>query len=365
MGCSINAVENQPLISVIVPVYNTAPWLRKCLDSICGQTYQNLEILCVNDGSTDESAEILAEYAAKDSRIKVFTQENAGLSAARNTGLEHATGEWVTGVDSDDWIELDAYELAIQHTHRGIDLVCFGAYIDGDLSGKLRTIVEEYYTIKQEERVSLMSRVLDVNVSFWNKLWRRTVIEENKIRFPRGLWYEDAAFFYCMAAFAGDVYFITRPLYHYVRRGSSIMGMSAQKALKCLDHLRIVEFVCDFYKQHQVLDKMRYVLDFMFDDQCSNTLKTLPESMHDEVRRLSYDMAVRMDVFRNKSLSRVNMLRNERFSALHRAFHWYKENRECFGVFGKAIYSIAYEKDKRIHRVLGKVVMTENKAARN
>ena len=86
-------MPDSPLISVIVPVYNVEKYLRKCLDSICGQTYRNLEILCVNDGSTDGSAAILEEYAARDARIKVFTQPNRGLSAARNTGLEHATVE--------------------------------------------------------------------------------------------------------------------------------------------------------------------------------------------------------------------------------------------------------------------------------
>lgn len=104
-----------PLISVIVPVYNTAPYLRQCLDSICNQTYQNLEVICVNDGSTDNSAEILEEYAAKDSRIIVITQTNAGPSVARNVAIEQAKGEWIASVDSDDWIEPDTYEYFVRH----------------------------------------------------------------------------------------------------------------------------------------------------------------------------------------------------------------------------------------------------------
>lgn len=91
-----------PKISVIIPVYNTEKYLAECLDSVLGQTFQDIEVLCVNDGSTDNAAAVLAEYAAKDNRIKVLTQENQGLSAARNTALEVAEGEWITFLDSDD-----------------------------------------------------------------------------------------------------------------------------------------------------------------------------------------------------------------------------------------------------------------------
>lgn len=115
-----------PLISVIVPVYNTEKYLRKCLDSICGQTYRSLEILCVNDGSTDGSAAILEEYAAKDNRIKVIIQANGGLSAARNTGLEHATGEWIMGVDSDDYIDCDTIEKVLNEDSLKADVIVFG-----------------------------------------------------------------------------------------------------------------------------------------------------------------------------------------------------------------------------------------------
>ena len=92
------------LISILVPVYNVSSYLRDCLDSILRQTYPSIEIICINDGSTDNSLEILNEYKDKDSRITVISQTNSGLSAARNTGLEVAKGEWVTFVDSDDCI---------------------------------------------------------------------------------------------------------------------------------------------------------------------------------------------------------------------------------------------------------------------
>ena len=94
-------------VSIIVPVYNIEKYLAKCLDSLINQTLEDIEIICVNDGSTDNSAEILNEYAQKDCRIKIINQDNAGLSAARNTGINAANGEYIGYVDSDDWIDLN------------------------------------------------------------------------------------------------------------------------------------------------------------------------------------------------------------------------------------------------------------------
>lgn len=101
---------NNPKISIIVPVYNVEKYLSKCLNSLINQTLAELEILCVNDGSTDNSAKILADFAKMDSRIKVFFQENSGQSAARNLAIERATGEYLGFVDSDDWVDLDYFE---------------------------------------------------------------------------------------------------------------------------------------------------------------------------------------------------------------------------------------------------------------
>ena len=102
--------SNMGKISVIVPVYNAEKYLNYALSSICGQTYQNLEILLIDDGSTDNSLKCCEEWAKKDKRIRVFHQENAGASAARNAGIEHASGQYVMFMDGDDWIDRDMYE---------------------------------------------------------------------------------------------------------------------------------------------------------------------------------------------------------------------------------------------------------------
>ena len=117
---------NTPLVSVIVPVYNVAPYLEQCLDSIVNQSYRNLEIILVDDGSTDKSGAICDRYAEQDSRIQVVHKENGGQSSARNVALDMMTGEWVLFVDSDDWIELNTLELLLEQKDERADLVEFG-----------------------------------------------------------------------------------------------------------------------------------------------------------------------------------------------------------------------------------------------
>ena len=103
------------LISVIIPVYNVQDYLPRCLDSVINNSYRNLEIICVNDGSTDRGLEILRDYEKKDSRIHVFSKKNGGLSSARNEGLKHCTGKWVAFIDSDDWIHKNYFEVLLNH----------------------------------------------------------------------------------------------------------------------------------------------------------------------------------------------------------------------------------------------------------
>lgn len=120
---------NNELISIIVPVYKTEPYLRQCLDSLVGQTYENIEIICVNDGSPDNSAQILEEYEKNDNRIKVITQENQGVSAARNNGVEASSGEYIMFIDSDDWVDTDMCETMYQAVTENEFPVCMCCYI--------------------------------------------------------------------------------------------------------------------------------------------------------------------------------------------------------------------------------------------
>lgn len=187
----------EPLISVIVPVYKVEPYLRRCLDSICNQSYRNLEIICVNDGSPDNSLAILEEYAARDSRITIINQENQGLGAARNTGIDAAHGEWVSGVDSDDWIEPDLYVKAVACMKEDIDIICYGAFVDGEVNSQKAADMQKDYDIDSagETVMETFQQLQRVSVNFWSKIYRCSLLKKYRLRQPAGKRYEDVTFF--------------------------------------------------------------------------------------------------------------------------------------------------------------------------
>ena len=205
-------MEQTPRVSIIVPVYNVAPYLRQCMDSLINQTYRNIEIICVNDGATDESGAILAEYAAKDSTIKVISQKNAGLSAARNVGFSFATGDYVMYVDSDDWIDLETCETAVAIAVKHKADIVFWPYIrEFQNAQRPKTLFcddyivfdeEEFFTQVYETIVGLHGAFLkhpenaDTLVTAWGKLYRRKLLVENNAAFvsTKEIGTEDALF---------------------------------------------------------------------------------------------------------------------------------------------------------------------------
>lgn len=239
-------------ISIIVPVYNTAPWLSRCLDSICTQSYRNLEILCVNDGSTDNSAEILEEYAAKDSRIKIFTQENAGLSAARNTGLKHATGEWVTGVDSDDYLCPDIYEQCVKLCSERVDIVFFGVRVFTTEGAELNN---DYFALPEAGEYELLpAQAGKLNACFWDKLWRRSMLTEHNLQFPVGLVHEDEALFWTALPYVRRVAMCPSIGYTYLLREGSITNAGVIAPLKRTErYMRILEHIHQEYEKRCLL----------------------------------------------------------------------------------------------------------------
>ena len=239
-------------LSVIVPVYNTARWLRSCLDSICTQSYKNLEILCVNDGSTDNSAEILKEYADNDPRIKVFTQENSGLSAARNTGLKHATGEWVTGVDSDDTLCPGIYEQCIAHCSESVDMVFFGVRV---ITPEGKELNNDYFALPEAGEYELPpARAKQLNVCFCDKLWRRSMLTAHNLQFPVGLVHEDEAMYWLSAPYIRRIAICPSIGYSYLQREGSIINDTSLSAQKRIErYMRILEYVYNEYEKRGLL----------------------------------------------------------------------------------------------------------------
>lgn len=246
-------MKNTPLISVIVPVYKVEKYLAECLDSICRQTYKNIEIICINDGSPDDCAEILQNYAACDSRITVITQQNQGLSAARNAGFAAATGEYITFVDSDDFISLIMIEeLYKKAKQTNADIVV------GDLEkfyqkgGKPEHInywrrLDNDGVVREEKQMPRVFRAADIyNYTFTSpcyaccKLYLRSFLQEHNISFVTGIIYEDIVYFTDIIIANPLMSFINKPFYKYRIQENSICRTQSAKQL---DILRVLDIV--------------------------------------------------------------------------------------------------------------------------
>jgi glycosyltransferase involved in cell wall biosynthesis len=219
MKIDLRNVEKKPLISVIIPVYNVEKYLEQSLVSIVFNSYQNLEIIIVDDGSPDNSAAIYNKYAELDGRIKVITQQNSGLSAARNTGIKAATGEYIHFMDSDDYVDLNFYEELIN------DAVLY----DADIAAAGVKMTNTILTIKYDTRiicVDLHTKIQKLQCAkhgyVWRYLFRRMFLIENELLFVVGKYFEDLPFTLSAVKGANRVVINPNTFYYYVRRPGTI-----------------------------------------------------------------------------------------------------------------------------------------------
>lgn len=223
--------------SVIIPVYNVEAYLRDCLDSVLNQTCADWQAICVNDGSTDGSAVILNEYAARESRVKVVTQPNGGLSAARNTGIKAAKGEYVLFLDSDDWLEENALEVLSANLD-GEDMLCFSGrrYFESDrachdadqLNAQTYLSGMDYYN---ENALSIRDFAF---VCVVLRIYNREFLSRHDLQFKEGIFHEDNLFTPLACYYAGKVKVINECLYDYRVRSNSITTTVNIKRLRDL-----------------------------------------------------------------------------------------------------------------------------------
>ena len=212
-------------ISVIVPVYKVEEYLDKCVQSIVDQTYTNLEIILVDDGSPDRCGEMCDEWAKKDARIRVVHKENGGLSDARNAGMAVATGEYIGFVDSDDWIEPQMYQCLYEAmVATDSDVASCGAlrvWADGRPAQKLVSVNRDC-VLEREEAMEALITLNGLVQTVWDKLYRKDVAE--KVLFPVGLIHEDEFWTWQVIAAARRVVTLKEFYYNYLQRSDSIMG---------------------------------------------------------------------------------------------------------------------------------------------
>lgn len=239
-------------VSVIVPVYNSSAYLEACVQSIASQSYQNLEILLIDDGSTDSSAILATKLSKQDPRVKVFEKTiNTGRSATRNFGLDHASGEYVVFVDSDDELVPNAITRMIKKIKiDGSDGVVGSIVVEYEAHSELKDSDDSYYKIKFNAHKKVTDDLLfNFHASSCGVLFKTEKIRNLALRYPEGLNYEDAYFHWVYFSQCLTISFLSTPVYKYIRRPVSIMSQTFERAEGiAIQHLYIAEHIFRFWE---------------------------------------------------------------------------------------------------------------------
>lgn len=242
-----------PKVSVIIPVYNVEKYVERCLNSVVNQTLEDMEIIIVNDGSTDSSKQKILRFLEKYNNIKYFEKENGGLSSARNYGITHAVGEYIAFLDSDDYVELDTYEkMYSKAKQENADMVeCDFIW---EYPKKSKKDIGIIYKNKNE-------MLEKARVVAWNKLIKKEIINELNLEFPFGLRYEDVEFFYKLVPYLNKVSFVKRCFVHYTQRDNSIANT---QNIKTKEIFIVLDNVINYYKEKNFYNEYKEELEYIY-----------------------------------------------------------------------------------------------------
>lgn len=329
----------QVKVSVIIPVYNTAPYLKECLDSLMNQTLKEIEIICIDDGSTDDSLDILREYEKYDKRMKVIQQNNSGVSVARNQGIEHASGEFIHFMDSDDYISSDTYEFLYNKLQeREFDIIVFGGesfptneWCDNNLSTRNTTYYNEsFHCLFNESGTRPFS---------CNKLYRTSIIKDNNILFneklPLG---EDVAFLYLVFPLADTIVFTSEKFYFY-RQNTEFSAMkyfNENIDLKSEKHLLLIETCIKQWETLGYLSDREHLLANWYIRLIYNDIANLSYNQKEITLRKTLSF-LDEDLFREK-LSKQNLSYLDKMKKICNLFHKPPEISVIFPVFNVENY---------------------------
>jgi glycosyltransferase EpsH len=266
-------MEKNITLSIVVPVYNSEKYLSKCLDTIINQTYKNIEILLIDDGSTDRSKEIIHSYMEKDPRIIAFFCENKGVSSARNLGIKNSSGAYITFVDSDDWVDLNLYNEAIKKAEKNnCDIVLYSFTKEFNSSPKINEVLPfKSEEILDKDRIyndlilNLISYEDETKESIMGAIWRcvfkSDLIKSNNICFDTDMHYAEDLIF-CLNTFklSNSIYILNKPFYHYRFSESSVTA--AYKS----NH---------FERQLLVYNKIKHVFNNSIDESLNNRMNIM------------------------------------------------------------------------------------------
>lgn len=248
---------NKPEISIIIPIHNVEKYLNRCLGSIEKQTFKDFEVIMVDSGSADRSAEIAESFAKRDKRFKLFRQENLGTSKTRNFAMEQAVGEYISFMDSDDYVSygfLAVLYSAIKRTNADIAMCGFNIHFEHNGHNKpMKSLKAGVYS--REEAFGYLLRDKEIRFYVWNKLWRADVIKENEIEF-RDMYYEDILF--CTRVFSkiNKLVAVDKKAYYYSRRTRTPLETSMTDK-RIQDYIYTVEFLRKFLEENSLYEKYK------------------------------------------------------------------------------------------------------------
>ncbi|MCQ2071302.1 MAG: glycosyltransferase, partial [archaeon] len=288
-------MNNEPLLTVIIPVYNVSNYLRQCLDSVAEQTLKDIQVICVDDGSTDGSDDIVLEYAEKDPRFMLVRQKNCGAGTARNNGLKYAKGKYVHYLDSDDWLDLDAYRMVVEKLERySCDCCFFQKYnydnVTGDLTPTMRAFPTNDYLTS-----------FDINPSFfiynvvvpWNKVTRREIIVANNMQYDEIACANDRTFYFSLIKSCKSI-LVTRDnlIYYRINNSGSLIGTN--RSIHYDAHFSAYDSTMAWYKDSDDTLK-RMIADvcvtdfFNFFDKAANIYKVrIYRQLHEFFNRVDF-----------------------------------------------------------------------------
>ena len=307
-----------PKVSVIVPVYNVEKYITRCLTSLINQTLDDLEIILVNDGSQDNSEQIIRQFKRKHNNIIYVTKENGGLSSARNFGLIYATGEYVAFLDSDDYADRTTYQKMYEKAK-----ATNSDYVECDFIWQYsdRQKIDTGYRYKDKKEMFEKARVVA-----WNKLIKRDIIINNKLEFPVGLYYEDVEFFYKLLPYVNNFAFVEEPLIYYVQREDSIVNKQGAKTKQIF---MVLDNVIEYYRKINLYNEYEPQIEYTYSRLllCSS-LKRMIQIPDKLTRKLLLE-----ETWQNLNTKFPNWKKNELL----------KKNNTVNGLFMKTINNITFK----------------------
>ena len=357
-------------ISIIIPVYNAEKYLRDCLDSVISQTYKNIEILCINDGSKDGSLQVLNEYAKKDNRIIVIDQENKGPASARNAGLKKVSGEYVMFLDADDSYEPTiCHELLNTLIKEDVDVVmCNTNGCDTNYGTYYFCLPKGKHEVGYDEKV-------DTNVFLWNKIFKKSLIDKYQITFPDGHKSEDDYFISAYMSIAKTIYYLDKKLINHYAREGSVMDLYRNdiKYKDLSDRIFILSKLYEFLVKCNLFEKNTDTYKFLLYNQLFYSWKNVPniwlnkffDDWSNFLEKLNFERYYEKNIInriflqiKNKQYDAAKLILDKIVTRAHMPRKKYSKQEELYPKFGKKNIPIVFNCDSKFVKYLSVTIQS-------